>query len=61
METITDKTFYLMLVSGHGQLLDVELVQDVALELVDVVETFLKFKITHVQGSGFESREKGEM
>ena len=61
METIPDKKNYLMLVSGHGQLLDVELVQDVALELVDVVETFLKFKITHVQGSRFESREKGEM
>ena len=50
-----------MLVSGHGQLLDVELVQDVTLELVDVVETFLKFKMTRVQGSGFESREKGKM
>ena len=45
METITDKTFYLMLVSGHGQLLDVELIQDIALQLINIVQAFLNVLI----------------
>ena len=33
----------LMLVSGHGQLLDIELVQDVSLQLSDIIEALLIF------------------
>ncbi len=32
-----------MLVSGHGQFLDIELIQNVGLQLVDVIETLLIF------------------